>query len=173
MLEPSVAEPSVAEPVVSGPSVPPSSRPGGRMFMIAAALTGCALLSSIWGTVVTSRSETGPEAISASGPGAATPAAKPVRQRPPEPAARVLAPGEIGGEGIYGVGGELQPGTYRTDGPSPAAFDNCYWERSKDLSGLPKSVIASGLVSGPATVTIKPTDRAFKSSGCLDWTRVR
>jgi hypothetical protein len=82
-------------------------------------------------------------------------------------------PGQIGGEGIYGVGADLQPGTYRTAGPSPAAFDNCYWERSRDTSGQQRSVIASGVVSGPFTVTIKGTDKAFKTSGCETWTKVR
>jgi hypothetical protein len=143
------------------------------MFVGAAILTACALLSSIWGTVVTSRTEDKPgTAVSSIGSGEATTAAA-AAQGVTEPAAGVLAPGEIGGEGVYGVGFDLQPGTYRTAGPSPAAFDNCYWERSRDTSGQQKAVIASGIVSGPVTVTIKPTDGAFKSSGCEPWTKVQ
>jgi hypothetical protein len=141
------------------------------MFKITAILTGCALISSVGVTVAISGAGSAPAAISASGAGAATPGTSATQQVKVEPP--VLAPGEIRGEGVYGVGADLQPGTYRTDGPSPAAFDNCYWERGKDLSGLQKSVIASGVVTGPITVTIKPTDRAFKSSGCLNWTKVR
>jgi hypothetical protein len=137
------------------------------MFVGAAVLTGCALLSSIWGTVVTS--QTGDEPAKAPSSTAAPGTAQGVI----DSAARVLAPGEISGEGVYGVGSDLQPGTYRTAGPTPAAFDNCYWERSRDTSGQQKSVIANGIVTGPVTVTIKRTDRAFKTSGCENWARVQ
>lgn len=143
-----------------------------RLRMIATVLTACTLLLGIWATVVTSGATDTPGGELSSigsgerGPATGTPAAA-------QPNAPVLAPGEIGGEGIYRVGSDIQPGTYRTAGPSPAAFDDCYWERSKDTSGELKAVIAKGLVSGPATVTIKPADRAFKSSGCETWIKVR
>jgi len=144
------------------------------LFVGASILTGCALLSSIWGAVTTSRAAAEPATITNSTrPGTAA-TARAVADGVIAPAVRPApTPGKVGGEGIYGVGAELQPGTYRTDGPSPAAFDNCYWERSKDRSGLRRSVIASGIVTGPVTVTINPTDGAFKSSGCLSWMKVR
>lgn len=149
----------------------PRSAPRERLFVGAAILTGCALLSSLWGTVVTSR--TGDEPPPAAG--ASAPVTGPVTVLPTQLGSMGAAPvpGQIGGEGIYGVGADLQPGTYRTAGPSPAAFDNCYWERSRDTSGQQRSVIASGVVSGPFTVTIKGTDKAFKTSGCETWTKVR
>lgn len=148
------------------------------MFVTATVLTVCALLCSTWGAVATSRAAGRSTAeIGRSGPGAAA-ASSPVHGSRAtgaamQPATAVLVPGEIAGDGIFGVGTELQPGTYRTAGPSPAAFDNCYWERSRDTSGEQRAVIAEGLVSGPVTVTIKRTDKAFKSSGCETWMRVR
>lgn len=173
-------------PIQRGPASPssePTRRyrsqdPAGRMFVGVAILTGCALLAGIWGTVVTSRADAEPAShVSVSVSGAATAKVLPAQVGAiKSPAARIPVQGQIGGEGIYGVGSELSElsaGTYRTAGPSPAAFDNCYWERSRDTSGQQKSVIASGLATGPATVTIKPTDRAFKSSGCQTWTKVR
>jgi len=172
--EPSRPEPSHPEP--SHPE-PPRPVPNGRLFVGAAVLTGCALVSSIWAAAVTSTSGPGRQpaspvsALSAPAGGAAT--ARPAPVGAAAPTDHRPVPDEIGGEGIYGVGAELQPGTYRTTGPSPAAFDNCYWERSRDTSGQPTSVIASGVVSGPFTVTIKRTDRAFKTSGCQAWTKLR
>ncbi|MDT7589719.1 MAG: hypothetical protein QOE32_7269, partial [Pseudonocardiales bacterium] len=34
------------------------------------------------------------------------------------------------------------------------------------------SIIASDITQGPTTVTIKPTDGAFHTSGCQPWTKV-
>jgi hypothetical protein len=148
------------------------------MFVTAAVLTACALLCSTWVAVATSSmSGRSTAELGRSWAGAAA-SPPPVHGSTAtggatQPGTAVLAPGQIAGDGIFGVGTELQPGTYRTAGPSPAAFDNCYWERSRDNSGEQRAVIAEGLVSGPVTVTIKRTDGAFKSSGCETWTRVR
>jgi hypothetical protein len=145
-----------------------------HMPMIATLLTACALLLSIGGTVVTSgATNTAGRDRSSVVAEEHDPAGGPPAHGAVQPATPALAPGEVGGDGIYRVGSEIQPGTYRTAGPSPAAFDNCYWERSRDTSGTLKAVIAKGLVSGPATVTIKKADGAFKSSGCQSWTQVR
>ncbi|MEU4698572.1 hypothetical protein [Nonomuraea dietziae] len=74
------------------------------------------------------------------------------------------------GIGIQVVGTDIQPGTYRTDGPSPG-MPLCYWARLKGTGGDPSEVITSGLPSGPATVTIEATDKAFQSGGCKPWVR--
>ncbi|WP_344837302.1 hypothetical protein [Nonomuraea dietziae] len=74
------------------------------------------------------------------------------------------------GIGIQVVGADIQPGTYRTDGPSPG-MPLCYWARLKGTGGDPSEVITSGLPSGPATVTIEATDKAFQSGGCKPWVR--
>ncbi|MEU3523874.1 hypothetical protein AB0E62_08420 [Streptomyces sp. NPDC038707] len=75
----------------------------------------------------------------------------------------------FGGDGTYRVGTDIKPGTYRTTGNTD---DMCYWERAKDASGEPDSVLANDNVSGTSYVTVKATDKVFKSSGCADWAAV-
>ncbi|HVW41261.1 MAG TPA: hypothetical protein VHC18_07920 [Amycolatopsis sp.] len=81
---------------------------------------------------------------------------------PPGPASTI-------DEGTYVVGVDIKPGTYRTGGPTRST---CYWFRLKDTSGELSAVIASDGTRGPATVTIKPSDRAFKTSGCMTWIKM-
>jgi hypothetical protein len=71
------------------------------------------------------------------------------------------------GEGIYIVKTDIAPGTYR----SKAGAD-CYWARLRNFTGGTISgVIANGIGSAHPVVTIKATDKGFKSSGCGTWTR--
>jgi hypothetical protein len=74
----------------------------------------------------------------------------------------------IGGDGSYEVGKDIKPGTYRTTGNTDGM---CHWERAKDASGEKDSLIANGNVTGTSYVTVKATDKLFKSSGCKDWTK--
>ncbi|MEU6217368.1 hypothetical protein ABZ845_07580 [Streptomyces sp. NPDC047022] len=73
------------------------------------------------------------------------------------------------GDGEYEVGKDIKPGTYRTRGN---ADDECYWERAKDASGDTDSTLANDNVTGTSYVTIKATDKLFKSTGCKDWEAV-
>ncbi|MEO3803919.1 hypothetical protein [Nonomuraea sp. B1E8] len=66
------------------------------------------------------------------------------------------------------VGRDVQPGTYRTSGPA-AGFTMCYWARMRSADG---DVIATGMPTGAATVTIEATDKAFQTGGCAEWTPV-
>ncbi|MET8808109.1 hypothetical protein [Streptomyces sp. NPDC004546] len=75
----------------------------------------------------------------------------------------------IAGDGEYQVGSDVKPGTYRTTGNSD---DMCYWERAKDAKGEMDSLLANDNVTGTSYVTVKPTDKIFKSSGCKDWEAV-
>ncbi|MGW4568591.1 hypothetical protein ACWEN3_41665 [Streptomyces sp. NPDC004561] len=75
----------------------------------------------------------------------------------------------IAGDGEYQVGSDVKPGTYRTTGN---ADDMCYWERAKDAKGETDSLLANDNVSGTSYVTIKATDKLFKSNGCKDWEAV-
>ncbi|WP_030341486.1 hypothetical protein [Streptomyces sp. NRRL S-1022] len=75
----------------------------------------------------------------------------------------------FGGDGDYRVGTDVQPGTYRTAGNTDGL---CYWERAKDASGELDSMLANDNVSGTSYVTIKPTDKLFKSHGCEGWEAV-
>ncbi|MER5909271.1 hypothetical protein ABT124_01910 [Streptomyces sp. NPDC001982] len=73
------------------------------------------------------------------------------------------------GDGEFQVGSDVKPGTYRTTGNTDGM---CYWERAKDASGEMDSLLANDNVSGTSYVTVKPTDKLFKSSGCTDWEAV-
>ncbi|MEU2059865.1 hypothetical protein [Streptomyces sp. NPDC013455] len=75
----------------------------------------------------------------------------------------------LGGDGEYQVGSDVKPGTYRTTGNTD---DMCYWERAKDASGEMDSLLANDNVSGTSYVTVKATDKLFKSSDCKDWEAV-
>lgn len=78
----------------------------------------------------------------------------------------------VSGDGQYRVGPDIKAGTYRTDGPADTALPNCYWERDKDAKGEFSSIIANDNTSGSAVVTILPTDKLFKTSGCKEWVKV-
>ncbi|KOV56863.1 hypothetical protein [Streptomyces sp. MMG1121] len=81
-------------------------------------------------------------------------------------AARKVA---FAGDGEFQVGSDVKPGTYRTSGNTD---DMCYWERAKDAKGETDSLLANDNVSGTSYVTVKTTDKIFKSSGCKDWEAV-
>ncbi|HEY0574803.1 MAG TPA: hypothetical protein VGD73_11945 [Pseudonocardia sp.] len=83
-----------------------------------------------------------------------------------------LRPGQLPGDGTYRVGREIQPGSYRTQGPADAASPNCYWSRNSDASGEVRAIIANSKAPIPATVTVKPGDATFHTTGCQPWTKV-
>ncbi|MQA13107.1 MAG: hypothetical protein GEV09_02770 [Pseudonocardiaceae bacterium] len=88
----------------------------------------------------------------------------------PEAAPQAGAPAEGSiGPGVHVVGTDIEPGSYRTDGPSDPAFPYCYWARLSDTTGDFESIITNGNPQGPATVTIEPGDGAFDTSGCAAW----
>lgn len=70
-------------------------------------------------------------------------------------------------DGIYLVGDDIEPGTWRTSG---GTF--CSWQRLSDLRGEMDSVIAIDVGEGPRVVTILASDRAFKTDGCGSWSRI-
>jgi hypothetical protein len=74
-------------------------------------------------------------------------------------------PTTVPGDGTYVVGRDIQPGTYSTSG---GLF--CYWERLSGLSGEFDDVIADDFAEGQGYVTIEPTDVAFETSDCPEWT---
>lgn len=87
-----------------------------------------------------------------------TPAAPPP---PPGPATSFA-------DGTLVVGTDIQPGTYKAPNPN----GSCYFARLKGTSGGFDDIITNGNPSGPVTVTIKATDKAFESSRCGGWTKV-
>lgn len=70
------------------------------------------------------------------------------------------------GDGIHVVGTTLPPGTYHAPGSS-----GCYWARLSGFGGSGEEIIANHFGSGPVVVTIAPTDKGFRSSGCGAWTK--
>lgn len=93
---------------------------------------------------------------------------------PPPPAASDSAkpprgPATSMGNGTFLVGTDVEPGTYRSDGPLRTS---CYWARLSGTGGELDDIIANNLGKGPATVTIKKSDAAFESSGCSRWHKV-
>jgi hypothetical protein len=71
------------------------------------------------------------------------------------------------GEGTYVVRLDIAPGTYRSRGG-----DGCYWERMSSFTGGLGSIIANDNPRGPTIVTIRPTDKGFKSERCATWSRI-
>ncbi|MEV5985739.1 hypothetical protein AB0L85_12025 [Streptomyces sp. NPDC052051] len=74
----------------------------------------------------------------------------------------------FGGDGSYQVGKDIKPGTYRTADNS----DGCYWERAKNASGEFEAILANDNVTGTSYVTVKASDKLFKTNGCEDWQTV-
>lgn len=77
--------------------------------------------------------------------------------------------GTIPGDGVYLVGTDFPPGTYRGNVDS----GSCYWARLSGTSGGFEDIIANGNVSGPTVVTIDDGDVAFETTRCGEWTIVQ
>lgn len=73
------------------------------------------------------------------------------------------------GEGVYEVGRDLQPGVFRTDGPT--SDYGCAWYRLADNSGEFDAIIAMDVVDGPASVTVSDSDAFVKFTGSCSWVR--
>jgi hypothetical protein len=67
-------------------------------------------------------------------------------------------------DGTFTVGTDIQPGTYHTEGG-----EGCYWARLSGFGGTVGDVIANHLGSGPQTVTISQSDKAFNTARCGIW----
>src|SRR5262245_15428704 len=62
-------------------------------------------------------------------------------------------------DGMYEVGVDIQPGTYRTRVASPG----CYYARLSGFGGEVGDILANNLTDYPAIVEIKPSDKGFES----------
>ena len=70
------------------------------------------------------------------------------------------------GEGTYVVGTDIQPGVYHTAG-SP----DCYWARLSGLDPM-NDIITNSVSSGPQTVQVMASDKAFMVQGSCSFGRV-
>lgn len=66
-------------------------------------------------------------------------------------------------DGIYLVGTDMKPGTYR--GTLTSSMGLGYWARLKDATGSFDSIIANGTPTGPFVLTIKSSDYAVELTG--------
>ncbi|MEU3605705.1 hypothetical protein AB0E83_09665 [Streptomyces sp. NPDC035033] len=73
-----------------------------------------------------------------------------------------------GSGGMFKVGVDVAPGTYKSTGNQDA---ECYWERTKDASHSTDSILANDNVTGTAVVKITAKDGYFKTAGCGDWVK--
>ena len=72
------------------------------------------------------------------------------------------------GSGMYLVGHEVAPGTWRNSDSS----ETCYWERMRSFTGEFDDIIANGLSDSIQTVTIEATDAGFETDRCGVWTKI-
>ena len=95
---------------------------------------------------------------------------EPLEEEEPSPSPAVTGPRTTFADGIWTVGKDVKPGRYKTTVPNDVFA--CHWERMRDTNGTTQSTIAEGLgePSSHVTVTIKSTDKAFKSELCGTWT---
>lgn len=70
-------------------------------------------------------------------------------------------------DGIYIVGTDIQPGTYKSSGGS-----SCYYERLSGFGGTLDEIIANEIARGTAIVTIAASDAGFKSERCGTWSLI-
>lgn len=70
------------------------------------------------------------------------------------------------GSGVFLVNSQIVPGIYSSTGTS------CYWARLSGAGGTLGEIIANDNVDGQALVTIDPSDFAFETSRCGEWTKV-
>jgi hypothetical protein len=99
----------------------------------------------------------------------APPPATTVTNAPPPATVDVQAADGTITDGTYLVGTDIPAGTWRTSGPQPMDPPTCYWERASDATGTLESIIANGIPTGQAIVTLKPGDY-FTTMGCQPWT---
>lgn len=69
-------------------------------------------------------------------------------------------------DGLFRVGQDVQPGTYKTEGPNGGNAGGCYWSRTA-ASG---AVIQNGVVNEAGTITVRAGE-SIDTAGCLPWRR--
>jgi hypothetical protein len=69
------------------------------------------------------------------------------------------------GDGMYQIGVDIQPGTYRNSDSS----EGCYWERLSGFGGSLDEIIANEFTYARDIVTIESSDDGFSSERCGTW----
>lgn len=71
------------------------------------------------------------------------------------------------GDGMYLVGADVRPGTYRA-----AASPGCYYAVLANLSGAGNDIITNGNVDGPVVFTVPSSAKGVEVQRCGTFTRV-
>jgi len=71
---------------------------------------------------------------------------------------------EIPGDGIYIVGTDIMPGTWRSTGG-----EDCYWARLSGFTRNPEELVANDIVNAATTVIVRPDDVGFETVRCGAW----
>ena len=164
-------------PSVTTPPAPSSPWSRGRSLVIGAlavvvVLTGAAATTLLVTGALSSHATppVSPWAQAASRVAGAEPTAGPAAAAVVPPAPTVASPiATLSGDGRLTVGVDIAPGTYRTAGPASPTHD-CSWSR-RGQGAEGETVLASGVPTAPATVTLRPGDAVFVTRGCAPWTR--
>ncbi|WP_329218201.1 hypothetical protein OG352_18250 [Streptomyces sp. NBC_01485] len=159
------------------PAAPPAKKPSRRKSWFthsAVALVALGLGAGMGGGANAGDGEAATPAptvtVTAAAKGAAPTetAAKPATPTTEPADITAASAAKISGDGEYLVGQDMEPGTYKTKGPTDGSM--CYWERAKDSSGDFDSIITNGTPTGTGRVTVKKGE-VFKTQGCQDWTK--
>jgi hypothetical protein len=71
--------------------------------------------------------------------------------------------------GMYVVGDDIPPGTYKTANPTR---ESCYFEVDKDFSGGSFGTISqNGNLQGPGVFTVKASDKVVELHGACEWVK--
>lgn len=88
---------------------------------------------------------------------------KPAKETEPESGGTIS-------DGVHLVGDDIDPGTWRTDGPGPDSLAGmCYWARLSDTSGELDGIIANQNIQGSGVVSVSDSDVALELSGGCEW----
>lgn len=92
-----------------------------------------------------------------------------VREKKITDAEKAAKANSFGGDGIYLVGTDIQPGTYKA-GPSPSG--NCYTEVDRNLNDDLNSIMSNNNTSGPVVLQVPSSAKSIKVSGCADFHKI-
>lgn len=88
---------------------------------------------------------------------------------------------QIPGNGVFLVGTDMPPGTYRTAGPANplilvfgrvSELSTCSWSTHSAPAATADDIIDTNTSMGPMSVVIPPTVVAFQTMNCKLWERV-
>src|SRR5829696_172199 len=89
----------------------------------------------------------------------------PQTTQPPQTTRPAPPPAPTFTDGVYEVGAEIKPGTYKTRGSGGGI--GCYWARLR----TPEDIIDNNISTGPMTMIIRSGDGFVEFSGGCEWRR--